>query len=318
MPDERWKALISEDYVSEVAEGAADINYLAKKYRLYWPTNTIELSTSSPKMLKKKSRRFVDEKLSRKRQKAVSFLLAKAAENEPDVMNFRLSYLNNKLLKDREVDRWINCQAIEDEKFSKLTNNPKVLEYGVPGDEWRHIQPITPKGVLSELKKTSEEVSGAWGWTEAQATQFILTGSVPELQSIAFNTHINLRVGAASRIIIIVDPTTKPDVVFKLYQQYRTRLLGRKYRSLTEKHLELAIFNLDQPADKTWAEKMHLWNKRCEKQDKPNWQYFETSNFGRDCRQAHSRLSEPLPDLHVGADGIFEHLRDWQNSEEDQ
>jgi hypothetical protein len=61
-------------------------------------------------------------------------------------------------------------------------------------------------------------------------------------------------------------------------------MLGRRYRAMSEKHIQLALFSA-QHKDKRATEQMREWNHTFGK-----WKYKELSNFSRDCEVAKRRL----------------------------
>ena len=78
----------------------------------------------------------------------------------------------------------------------------------------------------------------------------------------------------------------------EIYEKFRQRLLGKRYRRLSDKHLELAKFSAMRPEDETLKKKMAAWNRRQSR--RPKWKYSEVTNFGRDIAGARSRLLEPF------------------------
>ena len=91
----------------------------------------------------------------------------------------------------------------------------------------------------------------------------------------------------ASRITMDIDPTLTPEEVAEQYKKLRARLIGTRYRSMTEKHLRLAEFyGGHKPEGTTWAALMDKWNHS---QDK-GWRYDRFETFARDCKQAWHRL----------------------------
>jgi len=53
----------------------------------------------------------------------------------------------------------------------------KLLAYGVPEDPWQRLVKITVGGALDRLRHVSEYLAKRYGWENAQATLFILTGA---------------------------------------------------------------------------------------------------------------------------------------------
>ena len=91
----------------------------------------------------------------------------------------------------------------------------------------------------------------------------------------------------ASRITMDIDPTLTPEEVAEQYKKLRAKLIGTRYRSMTQKHLRLAEFyGGDKPEGTTWAMLMDKWNHS----QKKGWRYNRFEAFARDCKQAWHRL----------------------------
>lgn len=161
----------------------------------------------------------------------------------------------------------------------------RFLEYGVPGNNEKKEIPTAIDGVLEQLNLLSERLAEEFGWTKAEATLFILTASVPEIAPVT-STLIERQLSALSRIVLTVDPSLSPREVAEYYRKMRQEVMGARHRDLSEKHLQLAIFAATQPEERTWSEKMAVWNKS----HPTEWRYEEVGNFSHDCLQARRRL----------------------------
>ena len=62
-------------------------------------------------------------------------------------------------------------------------------------------------------------------------------------------------------------------------------MLGRRYRPLSGKHIQLALFSASQ-RDKKTKQQWSAWNKKY-----PQWKYSALSNFSRDSEVAKRRLT---------------------------
>jgi hypothetical protein len=155
-------------------------------------------------------------------------------------------------------------------------------------DDWAHAVPTCSDGVLERLRKLSERLSGEYGWQEAQATLFVLTGKVPFVDPI----HVRLDMKSGSlylrqRIVLDVDPTVSPLEVTKHYRLIRGRVVDRRSGKLSEKHLRLATFDAERPKGESWAKKLVEWNRT----ERPEWGYStDRRRFARECLQARRRI----------------------------
>jgi hypothetical protein len=167
----------------------------------------------------------------------------------------------------------------------------RLLAYGVPtatpGQMEERKIPIVADGTLEELQRLSTRLAKQYGWTEPEATTFVVTGLPPLRPPINVWTEHNERLLGLAVIHLAVDPGMSPKEVGDAYLEARKRLLGTRYRDLSEKHLALAIFVATQSPQLSWAERMDRWNRRYADRD---WAYSQVANFSHDCLQAQRRL----------------------------
>ena len=328
LPEETWQFLVEHSYINEIELGfntipgvAAEVRKLRRAFGQPVPE-----PDDATLMLDRKENGPERNSLTQ-RLRAISILLAHDAAQDPLVVNFRSSVLNSRLLEPEEVEEWIKRQAATDGKPTRLlsgvplppdveiqsdraaggwvTNPPVVinrehpalgniscehLSYGVPEDRWQRVIPTTVQGVLGGLRQLSEHLAKRYGWQNAQATLFTLTGQIPVVSALRVTTQLRSPLPVTTRITLTIDPTLTPREVAKHYGNVRQKVLGKRHRALTEKHIGLAMFSATRPEEETWAERMAAWNK-----EYPEWRYtFEqVSNFRRDCLQAQRRLLHP-------------------------
>ena len=158
------------------------------------------------------------------RRYALSRLVALEAEDDDGVTGFRAKYLGefpDHRVPWPEMADWITRQAGADgpaTEYAKLAlptgarrkvtpeglrvadDTPlsaahmesevkaKLLRYGLPGGKWVQAVPVTAGGVLDELYGQVERLVSRYGWTEDQATVFILTGVTPYMVGIRVET----------------------------------------------------------------------------------------------------------------------------------
>lgn len=207
------------------------------------------------------------------------------------------------------MDLWKSWMVSNEEKHTlKFTRNfirlQKVelhyaLEYAVPEDDWVRRISIAAEGVLEELRRLSEKFANRYGWQPALATVFVLTGYIPEVASIVskiqshfFKTHKirlaskELRIPVIPKIHMTIDPSATPEEVSDYYGGMRRKILGNKrYRKLSDKHLNLALLKASVPKGESCTGQMSRWNKV-----HPEWRYRHSSNFVRDCLRSLHRL----------------------------
>jgi len=147
--------------------------------------------------------------------------------------------------------------------------------------------------VLDSVRKVSEHLAQYYGWTEAEATLFVLTGRPPFISDCkvlirtkALKAPCDSGWKITKTIVMEIDPILTPDQVAKTYEQERKKMLLWSPRIQSQKHLALAEYvGLDRK--QTWRDKMKQWNKTF-----PQWSYQNARNFQRDVQQATQRLLE--------------------------
>ena len=309
--EEIWNRLVEEDYVRDVWLQTAEIDDLEKDYRQF---------SRMPKILFRPPRNATDSGSRRIRIQIHSDLIAQQATAEESVIAFRRQHLEERLLKREEVGEWITRQAAEDGPASRYLRFPipsdheltgrngrytveppltisdippatqfevELLSYASHEHEWAEFIPVRHGGTLDRLRMLSKSLARRYPWQEAKATTFVLTGKTPLLSSLRGGFRMRFSQPIASRITMDIDPTLTPEEVAEQYKKLRARLIGTRYRSMTEKHLRLAEFyGGHKPEGTTWAALMDKWNHS---QDK-GWRYDRFETFARDCKQAWHRL----------------------------
>ena len=308
---EVWARLVNEDYVREIWEETAEIEYLEEKYREF--SLILEGLLPPP-------RSAIDAGPRQIRLQILSDLIARKAATEKSVIAFRQQHLTEGLLKREEVVEWITRQAAEEGPASRyltiaipdgydlvrrngrtFTEPPltisdttmatkievELLFYSSPDDQWVQTIPVRHGGTLDRLRMLSKALARRFKWQEAQATTFLLTTITPLLSSLRGGFSMALSQRISSRINMEIDPTLTPEEVAKHYKNLRASLIGSRYRSMTEKHLRLAEFYRGhKPEGTTWVALMDKWN---DSQDR-GWAYDRFETFARDCKQAWHRL----------------------------
>ncbi len=144
---------------------------------------------------------------------------------------------------------------------------------------------------LGRLKQVALELTSAYGWKEEYAVPFIVCGAVPPASramcEVSYVNHHNTGLFYAQRVEIVCHPSTRPDVVANLYARAR-KSIGQRYRKLSDKHIELAVFVAQRNDGKRWATVWDDWIDTHPEFDHPQ----DLSNFTRDCHQAYRRVME--------------------------
>jgi hypothetical protein len=241
------------------------------------------------------------------RAEAVAHLVAVEARKTEPVIEFRTRVLRGKLLQPEQVDRWLGVidRRQETKPWAKVyvsaeeaevgvvpigTSNLiehgfDTLDYLVPDSGRVHHILVSSKGILGWLRWLSTWLCEQYRWESAHATMFILTDAAPPIPETHYEVDSRRAFPALTRVMMTVDPTMSPREVANLYRQIRFQYFGRRHRSMTPKHVELAKFWSTQAQSSTWKELMAEWNKQHRR-----WAYKREQNFARDCAQARERL----------------------------
>ena len=260
------------------------------------------------------------------RQEALSCLLADVAAEDPGVVAFRQAHLGDELLAWERVEGWLKRQAEQDGPAStwlrallpddhKLgihrgqpypdpameisRNRPGVgftraaLRYAAPDSRWTRTILIRQGGVLDQLRYLSERLAKRYNWLDAAATVFVLTGGIPAVDRILLQVRAHQEPSASSRIELVVDPTVKPAELAQFYADFRSKLVSKRHRTQSKKHLTLAIFSTTRPKGQTWKDQLRKWNKQYGRLGR--YRESDVANFGKDVRQARARLLGSAP-----------------------
>ncbi len=325
LPDETWKYLVDVGDVEAVLLGRWTIRNLASTVRdlLKAFGRPILPTHQAPRVLARPRRR--SEGATRPtREEVISGLLADGAANDEGVLTFRGDVLGGSLLSRHQVDGWIKRQADEDgpaslwltvpvpkgyevkssiraatteppltisEKTPAILIQRQYLSYitslvGIDEDPTREV-PTAEGGVLERLRQLSEALARHYGWDEALATNFVLTGEVPLVPSVKIRGSVPSTFRTLARISLIVDPALSPREVADHYRRFRRQIVGGGHRNQSEKHMRLATFTAAR-AGENWRKQMVAWNRK-----HPEWRYKTETNFGRDGKRAIQRLLHP-------------------------
>lgn len=280
-----------EGWIVALMEGRHDLAWLFDKISDFLEVADGRRPAALPSM-------FLDSQRKTKlmtRDKARSEIFAYLAAKEEKVIEFRKRYLKNKLLDRARVEEFLKS-SVASIQPSRL-NPPKLpigwevrplfLDYASLQDNWVRCVPAATE-MLFELKRVNDFLAQKYGWQEAQATVFNLTGAIPSALGVRTETE-----NKGDRIRLVVDPVVTPRELEKYYRELRRRMdLTRKTKTLTEKHLRLAVIACKREAKaESWKAAFAAWNKAAAKADR----YEHESNFRRDVLKARERLIGVTP-----------------------
>ncbi len=169
-----------------------------------------------------------------------------------------------------------------------------IIEEGVT---WAEHQ-VHQGSIIDMLRKVGDRLAHRYGWAQAPALRFILTGHTPTIDPIRGETS-RLRTGVGEplleEITLVVKPWLSEEAVVKMYREGQRRLLAsenvrqrwkspRNYRVF-----QFVIEHTDSDGQHQSAQKlMELWNEQHE--SVPEDQYHDRRNFWRDYKSGQVTL----------------------------
>jgi hypothetical protein len=137
-----------------------------------------------------------------------------------------------------------------------------------------------PKSVLEPLRRLSIRLTHEYGWDEAEATVFVLTGKTP-VHSPITDTFQFRNLPAIPRVVLTIEVLASAAEVAKYYEQVRRDIIGSQtwHRDTLKKQIRLARFAATRPNNETWETRMAAWNQDPQH---ARWPIRQTSNFQRD------------------------------------
>lgn len=317
IPDHIWDVLVRQQVVDEALDDEGDLGYVEE-----WLEELLAVARGGDqprgrrRSLPKEETLPPDERLL-----ALCEVLAIQAARRPDVQAFRAEILGGQLIPREEIPAWLERQAANDgEPTMLLTVTAAVTKDALPpigarfqeqlaaaqravtaGQPVRYreeapaivyptkdgamqVTPVAFGGALWRLKNLAQSLAKEYGWQEAQAVAFVLSGSVP----LTSRGRVQLKfTKSGPRIVLEVDPRLSRTEVARIYGRWRSRVFRGADKPIERKAGRLAVF-AEQYRDSglSWRELMALWNRQ-----QPAWQYRETVVFARDCQVAWQRVT---------------------------
>lgn len=324
LPDALWNQLVRDGFVPDVLSGDERFEPLVQRAREY-----LNLMRAGGPEIDSEPRELTPPKQSllSKRMHAVSTLLANEAAEYDPVVNFRREVLGDKLLKADEVEDWIHSQyssqpgitywasevplpvgtnilkhsgngyLFTDPPLLVNEKSPTIGKIEVRDLSYRSHVDSSTKGVsiysggpLGRLWRLCEKLQQIFGWNQTQCTSFVLTGEPPLIPPAWLKPDFRTPYEVTSRITLEIDPAVSPKEVAQFYRNARSEVVSNRYRSQSQKHLQLAVFSVSRSESEPWADQLAAWNEKY-----PDWAYTSdrVKNFSRDCQQARRRLLHP-------------------------
>ena len=220
---------------------------------------------------------------------ALSAVFAAEAGNDPGVVRFRREVLRGKLLKPNGVWPWVERQAKKPESFQF---DPEHLSSSHPASivtpDGRRIAPSegTPLGRLSRINQNHT----IWyGWSAAEAREFLLCGITPTL-----GATYEIEYGSKLEWIRLRVPVTfGAREVAQMYSEARqkaweslgTDRVRERTRRIKPETAERAVFAAKHNTGATWRAAWKVWKVEHPDDQFPDW---------RACQNALSRAYQQV------------------------
>jgi len=246
------------------------------------------------------------------RHEALARILAADAAQAPEVQAFRREALRGRLLKPERVAAWLERQAKREGRPTVWARVPLDAEGRLPrkvpagtraevesldsptADGRVTSRAIAAGGTLARLKGLAGRLGREYGWREAYAVAFVVSGLVPPYPSARWRLRPRLDIPALARIELDVSPRLPPARVAELYRRAREAgpggpdalgLRGQRLRSVGEEAAELAVFVHRINDGRSWEEALKAWNAA-----HPEWRKPSVPAFCRAAREAFERV----------------------------
>lgn len=316
-----WSELEESGYVSQVLEACShedqevELASLLEHYKTQdrrYPAGARPRSDSPPKP--------VAEGPPSERLGYLSQLVALDAACEPAVIRFREEVLGGQLLDPSDwnvypfgsgaMAHWLSEQSAKNpEQFeADIVYWPDGVDQTLDVCRMKSYIAIDPEyrpegGPVAWLHEISAHLGSQYRWKYGDAQWFVLTGEVPRLASMNVLRESRFRYPGLARVTLTVDFALSPREIAEWYTKYRKDILnyespesvGKRNRPMTTKHLALAVFLHAHQGEK-YGHLMRLWNE-----ERPEWRYTQVTNFARDAKHAHERLTGQVSNGRKGA-----------------
>jgi hypothetical protein len=332
VPDRVWQYFVDRRSVEEVQQNLEEPVWLVGEIEKF--LSAADLSSKAGAMLSpaETPRRQRRDKVVPARNDAVSEFIAQRARDDEEVRGFRERYLMGTVLSPLNVKAWIDVQSSEYDhavavripRGTKISQGPDgrpvfpellsvkreqieellrvdCIAYQQPGSGWVQRKAIGRDGALRTLLLLSRRLAETFGWTEDQATMFVLTDWTPEIATARWGISPVAPLACLTRVSLTIDLQVTPEELAKKYRTIRSKILGPKHRSLGVKHCRLAVFALKRRDLNLDA--MREWNKQ-----HPVWSYNKINRFAKEARLAKQRQEVLLERLSFHPVKLFEYF----------
>lgn len=226
--------------------------------------------------------------------------LASLAAADPAVIAYRRDVLGGQLVDRAGVSAWVEARRSEGERICYETRDQTgrlirserpSLELGGPDGGYAWYVPST--STIEPLRRLSEHLSRSYGWQEAQATVFVLTGRTPLSSTRVTVRHVFGRdVPERHEVTVSAPLADDPEYLASAVQRVR-REHGTTRRGLSaEDERRLSALAKHVGIHGSGEASRLVWNR-----EHPDWTYRQRQSFAKGAERA-KRLGEwaPVPE----------------------
>lgn len=253
--------------------------------------DTVRAALGEPERRPKKPAvKTVDRLGAMTRAEVVSLLVADEASRDEQVVRFRRSVLDDDVMLWVKVVDWIEVGANLDAGENEGRNRSGLLAYAGPESGFVRRVAVFRGTDLDRLRKVSEHLASTYGWQDAQATVFVLTGAAPFVPSVRGSVRRSSAL-TANRIVLDIDPWTDPRDVADAYKAVRSAHATKKrFQPLDARTYALVAFLLDYDREASDAARKK-WNATYGKRE--GWSYARLEAFQQAARKAFANVTDP-------------------------
>ena len=322
---EAFSIAVEKEYVDDYEQGLIDLEELADRVVEIGDTLAIRARHNRDRRTQQKEFRQNDH-----RAAALEQIFAMEAGEDPSVGDFRDEVLGGRLVEPEQIESWVKDRAETDGQPTEWVTLPLNDDGTVPiaGDRqpppkgevvvagsirhyaprhhdflrfpnsrmWVALQRVRAGGVLDWLRVLSGDLAKRFGWKEADAVAFVLTGGAPPVYKASWTVDEPWPWWKARRSVTLSLPywVTPPEAA-EIYRSARNDLLrgDPMPRSITEARATLGVFAYQNRKGHTWAELMDMWNRWPHRD--PDMTFTDVRRFTRDSRQSFEQITgQPL------------------------
>ncbi len=235
------------------------------------------------------------------REDVLSLLLAREAATFPGAVEFRGVVLGGGLLS-TEVLQEALWRVDSTRLFADRIDPPAWGALPSPYDSlMRMIADVLDREPSRDDAESLQNVAGGladrFGWSEWEAAWFVLTGRAPWRPEVKVS-FMQREAPSASRIVLEVDPSVRPDEVADQYRWFRALVTpGQRHREPSRKTLRLLAFLASRPGGEPLTDQLRAWRadvaENLTGDEAAALDYASPSSFARAVRSAERQLMDP-------------------------